>query len=128
MKNDAAFFSFLFCLGYTCHYFIYLQAIAIACCFMDKGSILIICPAILRFSWAEELEHWLPILLPTDIHLGILVQFPLNLFQTILVSECFLVILAYKLYFHWSFTFLKSHILLIRIFEVFHSKYLWLVT
>ncbi|CAA6657426.1 unnamed protein product [Spirodela intermedia] len=46
-----------------------IQAIAIACCVMDKGPILIICPAILRFSWAEELEHWLPICLPSDIHL-----------------------------------------------------------
>ncbi|POO01949.1 SNF2 domain-containing protein / helicase domain-containing protein / HNH endonuclease domain-containing protein [Trema orientale] len=33
------------------------------------GSVLIVCPAILRFSWAEELEHWVPFLLPADIHL-----------------------------------------------------------
>ncbi|KAL5725896.1 DNA helicase [Ranunculus cassubicifolius] len=46
-----------------------LQAITIGCCFMDEGPILIVCPAILRFSWAEELERWLPILSPTDIHL-----------------------------------------------------------
>ncbi|XAR50004.1 DNA helicase [Bertholletia excelsa] len=46
-----------------------LQAIAIACCFMDKGPILVVCPAILRFSWAEELERWLPFCLPADIHL-----------------------------------------------------------
>ncbi|XP_020593583.1 DNA annealing helicase and endonuclease ZRANB3 isoform X2 [Phalaenopsis equestris] len=46
-----------------------IQAIAIACCFMDEGPVLIVCPAILRFSWAEELEHWLPYLLPKDIHL-----------------------------------------------------------
>ncbi|XP_056175340.1 uncharacterized protein LOC115666019 isoform X4 [Syzygium oleosum] len=45
-----------------------LQAIAIASCFMNEGSILIVCPAILRFSWAEELERWFPCL-PTDIHL-----------------------------------------------------------
>ncbi|XP_030531053.1 DNA annealing helicase and endonuclease ZRANB3 isoform X3 [Rhodamnia argentea] len=45
-----------------------LQAIAIASCFLDEGSILIVCPAILRFSWAEELERWFPCL-PTDIHL-----------------------------------------------------------
>ncbi|KAI4329645.1 hypothetical protein MLD38_028010 [Melastoma candidum] len=45
-----------------------LQAIAIACCFKDEGSILVVCPAVLRFSWAEELERWFPCL-PTDIHL-----------------------------------------------------------
>ncbi|OWM65249.1 hypothetical protein CDL15_Pgr008839 [Punica granatum] len=45
-----------------------LQAIAIASCFMNEGSLLVVCPAILRFSWAEELERWFPCL-PTDIHL-----------------------------------------------------------
>ncbi|KAM0936696.1 putative DNA helicase chromatin remodeling SNF2 family [Dioscorea sansibarensis] len=44
-------------------------AIAIACCFMGKGPLLVVCPAVLRYSWAEELEHWLPFLLPKDIHL-----------------------------------------------------------
>lgn len=46
-----------------------LQAIAIASCFASKGSILVVCPAILRYSWAEELERWLPCCLPVDIHL-----------------------------------------------------------
>ncbi|XP_057952741.1 uncharacterized protein LOC131146912 isoform X2 [Malania oleifera] len=46
-----------------------LQAIAIASCFMNEGSMLVVCPAILRFSWAEELERWLPLCLPADIHL-----------------------------------------------------------
>ncbi|KAM1081096.1 hypothetical protein EV1_015507 [Malus domestica] len=46
-----------------------LQAIAIASCFMHEGSILVVCPAILRYSWAEELERWLPFCLPADIHL-----------------------------------------------------------
>ncbi|XP_058070254.1 uncharacterized protein LOC131219229 isoform X2 [Magnolia sinica] len=46
-----------------------IQAIAIASCFMNEGPILVVCPAILRFSWAEELERWLPFCLPTDIHL-----------------------------------------------------------
>ncbi|CAA7026960.1 unnamed protein product [Microthlaspi erraticum] len=46
-----------------------LQAIAIAGCFISEGSILIVCPAVLRFSWAEELERWLPCCLPSDIHL-----------------------------------------------------------
>ncbi|PKA61693.1 Molybdenum cofactor sulfurase [Apostasia shenzhenica] len=46
-----------------------LQAIAIASCFRNEGPILIVCAAVLRFSWAEELEHWLPFLVPKDIHL-----------------------------------------------------------
>ncbi|BFG32841.1 hypothetical protein CerSpe_191140 [Prunus speciosa] len=46
-----------------------LQAVAIACCFMSEGSILVVCPAILRYTWAEELERWLPFCLPADIHL-----------------------------------------------------------
>ncbi|XP_050223840.1 uncharacterized protein LOC126673653 isoform X2 [Mercurialis annua] len=46
-----------------------LQAIAIAGCFMNEGPILIVCPAILRFSWAEELERWMPSCLPSEIHL-----------------------------------------------------------
>ncbi|XP_022634758.1 SWI/SNF-related matrix-associated actin-dependent regulator of chromatin subfamily A-like protein 1 [Vigna radiata var. radiata] len=46
-----------------------LQAIAIAGCFLDEGSILVVCPAVLRFTWAEELERWLPLCLPADIHL-----------------------------------------------------------
>ncbi|XP_027125391.1 uncharacterized protein [Coffea arabica] len=46
-----------------------LQAIAIAGCFSNEGPILIVCPAILRYSWAEELERWLPFCLPSDIHL-----------------------------------------------------------
>ncbi|CAN8298649.1 unnamed protein product [Cochlearia groenlandica] len=46
-----------------------LQAIAIAGCFISEGSILVVCPAVLRYSWAEELERWLPFCLPSDIHL-----------------------------------------------------------
>ncbi|RHN66007.1 putative calcium/calmodulin-dependent protein kinase chromatin remodeling SNF2 family [Medicago truncatula] len=46
-----------------------LQAIAIAGCFIDEGSILVVCPAVLRYSWAEEIERWLPFCLPADIHL-----------------------------------------------------------
>ncbi|CAK7323250.1 unnamed protein product [Dovyalis caffra] len=47
-----------------------LQAIAIAGCFVNEGPILVVCPAILRFSWAEELERWMPFCLPSEIHLG----------------------------------------------------------
>jgi SNF2 family DNA or RNA helicase len=50
--------------------FLFFQAIAIAGCFMDEGSILVVCPAVLRYSWAEEIERWLPSCLPADIHLG----------------------------------------------------------
>uniref|UniRef100_A0A0D9X150 Helicase ATP-binding domain-containing protein n=1 Tax=Leersia perrieri TaxID=77586 RepID=A0A0D9X150_9ORYZ len=46
-----------------------LQAIAIACCYKDEGPVLIVCPAVLRYTWAEELERWDPSLLPKDIHL-----------------------------------------------------------
>ncbi|KAL8056880.1 hypothetical protein ABFS82_04G147000 [Erythranthe guttata] len=46
-----------------------IQAIALAGCFMKEGSILVVCPAILRYSWAEELERWFPFCLPSDIHL-----------------------------------------------------------
>ncbi|XP_020226303.1 DNA annealing helicase and endonuclease ZRANB3 [Cajanus cajan] len=46
-----------------------LQGIAVAGCFMDEGPVLVVCPAVLRYSWAEELERWLPFCLPADIHL-----------------------------------------------------------
>ncbi|KAJ8753320.1 hypothetical protein K2173_019719 [Erythroxylum novogranatense] len=46
-----------------------LQAIAIAGCYIDEGPILVVCPAVLRFSWAEELERWLSSCLPSEIHL-----------------------------------------------------------
>lgn len=56
-----------------CYTFLFItcfQAIAIAACFISSGSILVVCPAILRLSWAEELERWLPFCVPADIHLG----------------------------------------------------------
>ena len=49
---------------------LFCQAIAIAGCFMSEGSVLVVCPAVLRYSWAEELERWLPFCLLSDIHLG----------------------------------------------------------
>lgn len=52
----------------------FFQAIAIACCFMGEGPVLVVCPAILRFSWAEELERWLPFCTPADIHLGTIMK------------------------------------------------------
>lgn len=53
-----------------CMVCMFFQAIAIAGCFMDEGAILVVCPAVLRYSWAEEIERWFPSCLPTDIHLG----------------------------------------------------------
>ncbi|KAH7280039.1 hypothetical protein KP509_37G049700 [Ceratopteris richardii] len=46
-----------------------IQAISLAACYAKEGSILIVCPASLRLMWAEELERWLPFLLPADVHL-----------------------------------------------------------
>lgn len=45
---------------------------------MGEGPILVVCPAVLRFSWAEELERWFPCL-PSDIHLGKLKCYVWNL-------------------------------------------------
>ena len=55
---------------------------------MNEGSVLVVCPAILRFSWAEELERWVPFLLPSDIHLG-------NMFSLFVVS-IFIVFLLFE--------------------------------
>jgi len=44
-----------------------LQAIAIATCYRDRWPLLIIVPASLRYTWAEELEKWLPFIGPQEI-------------------------------------------------------------
>ncbi|KAH9318525.1 hypothetical protein KI387_020294, partial [Taxus chinensis] len=46
-----------------------IQAIAIASCYMHEGPVLVVCPASMRCTWAEELEWWLPSCRPADIHL-----------------------------------------------------------
>ncbi|KAG0605049.1 hypothetical protein M758_9G027500 [Ceratodon purpureus] len=46
-----------------------IQAIAIASCYREEGSLLVICPASLRNVWADELERWLLYLSPLDVHL-----------------------------------------------------------
>ncbi|KAF8668647.1 hypothetical protein HU200_051823 [Digitaria exilis] len=33
-------------------------------------ALLIVCPAVLRYTWADELERWDPSFMPKDIHLG----------------------------------------------------------
>eukprot|EP00892_Ulva_mutabilis_P001705 jgi/Ulvmu1/11535/UM078_0024.1 len=44
------------------------QAIALAACHMHEWApLLIICPASIRLLWCEELEKWLPSLLPADV-------------------------------------------------------------
>ncbi|QDZ20471.1 SNF2-like DNA helicase [Chloropicon primus] len=46
-----------------------IQAIAMSACYMDSWPLLIVVPASLRLSWANELEKWLPtVLQPSDIH------------------------------------------------------------
>jgi SNF2 family DNA or RNA helicase len=52
-------------LGWVVH-----QAIAIASCYREEGSLLVVCPASMRNVWADELERWLPYLSPLDVHLG----------------------------------------------------------
>ncbi|XP_065651796.1 DNA annealing helicase and endonuclease ZRANB3 isoform X5 [Hydra vulgaris] len=46
-----------------------LQAIAIAYYFYEKWPLLIIAPSSLRYNWVNELEDWLPFLLPGDINM-----------------------------------------------------------
>lgn len=52
---------------------------------MTEGPVLIVCPAILRFSWAEELEHWLPFCSPSDFHLGTIMK---NLCSSLSLTCC----------------------------------------
>lgn len=61
---------------------------------MKEGPILVVCPAILRYSWAEELERWFPSCLPSDIHLGIFLGF------TYYFSNCFILFVSF--YFSWN--------------------------
>jgi len=46
-----------------------LQAIAVACFYKDEWPLLIMLPASLKYQWVEELEKWLPELLPSDINM-----------------------------------------------------------
>ena len=46
-----------------------LQAIAVASYFKSEWPLLIIVPSSLRYAWIEELEKWLPDILPQDINL-----------------------------------------------------------
>ena len=42
-----------------------LQALALATAYADEGPVLVICPASLRFMWAEQAERWWPGLVPS---------------------------------------------------------------
>ena len=46
-----------------------IQAIAVAYYYKDEWPLLIVVPSSLRYVWIEELEKWLPDLLPQDINL-----------------------------------------------------------
>ena len=46
-----------------------LQAIAVAYHYKEEWPLLILLPASLKYQWVEELEKWLPELLPTDINI-----------------------------------------------------------
>lgn len=65
---------------------------------MEEGSILVVCPAVLRYSWAEELERWLPSCLPADVHLGNVLCFKL----VVCVMLCFVVLVNDQWWGYWS--------------------------
>ena len=47
-----------------------MQAIALAACRMETWRpLLVVCPASLRLTWADELDKWLPGLPPSNIHI-----------------------------------------------------------
>ena len=46
-----------------------IQAIAVAYYYKEEWPLLIVVPSSLRYVWIEELEKWLPDLLPQDINL-----------------------------------------------------------
>ena len=46
-----------------------IQAISVALVYRSEWPLLIIVPASLKFCWIEELEKWLPDILPKDINL-----------------------------------------------------------
>ncbi|KAF5796880.1 putative DNA helicase chromatin remodeling SNF2 family [Helianthus annuus] len=95
-----------------------LQAIAIASCFMNEGPILVVCPAILRYTWAEELEHWLPSCLPSDIHLVFgHVNNPANLARPPKV-----VVISYTMLNHLKKSILKQKWALLIVDESHHVR------
>ncbi|XP_065878162.1 uncharacterized protein [Euphorbia lathyris] len=95
-----------------------LQAIAIAGCFIDEGPILVVCPAILRFTWAEELERWLPSCLPSDIHL---VFGHLN--NPAYLTKCpRVVVISYKMFHHLHKSMLEREWALLIVDESHHLR------
>ncbi|KAK8474383.1 hypothetical protein V6N12_033671, partial [Hibiscus sabdariffa] len=95
-----------------------LQAIAIAGCFMNEGSILVVCPAVLRYSWAEELERWLPFCLPSDIHLVFG-----HLDNPAYLSKCpRVVVISYTMLHHLRKTMLEHEWALLIVDESHHLR------
>lgn len=46
-----------------------IQAISVAYIYKDEWPLLIVVPSSLKFCWIEELEKWLPDILPHEINL-----------------------------------------------------------
>lgn len=46
-----------------------IQAISVACIYRQQWPLLVVVPSSLRYPWIEELERWVPELLPGDINL-----------------------------------------------------------
>ena len=46
-----------------------MQGLALACAYRSEWPCLILAPASMCLQWADELEKWLPWLLPADVNL-----------------------------------------------------------
>ena len=44
-----------------------IEAVALWSCYADEGRLLVVTPASLRLTWAEEIERWAPTVSPKDI-------------------------------------------------------------
>ena len=46
------------------------QAIRLCLEYADEVPVLIVCPASLRYTWAHEIEKWLPTLAPSEVSIA----------------------------------------------------------
>ena len=46
------------------------QAIRLCLDYADEAPVLIVCPASLRYTWAHEIEKWLPTLAPSEVSIA----------------------------------------------------------
>ena len=46
------------------------QAIRLCLEYADEAPVLIVCPASLRYTWAHEIEKWLPTLAPSEVSIA----------------------------------------------------------